>query len=132
MPSPPFITGLAVNILAPLLGVIAYLLLCRKMLRSGVPMPPIFSYLILFAIYGSWLIVILTALFWLWSGMASLGLLSLCLFAPFPTLMLALILRKRRNVSAYHRVAFGLSTFYTIVMPVLIVAWIIIAVFFHR
>jgi hypothetical protein len=117
--------------LVPLMGIVAYLLLCRKMLRSGIEMPPIFSYFVLFAIYGAWLVVILTGLFWMWSGMASLGFAFLFLCAPFPTLALALFLRKRRNLSAYHQAAFGLSTLYTVAIPFLIVVWIIVAVFFH-
>ena len=125
------VLGLAVNILVPLMGVSAYLLLCRKMLRSGIEMPPIFSYFILFAIYGAWLVLVLTGLFWIWSGMASLGIFALFLCAPFATVVLTLFLRKRRTLSAYHRVGFSLSLFYTVVIPVLIVAWILTSVFMH-
>jgi hypothetical protein len=131
MQEPPLAVGIAVNLLVPLMGVMVYLLLCRKMLRSGIEMPPIFSYFVLFAIYGAWLVVILTGLFWRWSGMASLGVAFLLLLAPFSTLALALMLRKRRNLSAYHQAAFGLGALYTAAIPVLIVAWIIVTVFFH-
>ena len=132
MHQPPLAAGLAVTFLTPMLGVVAYLFLCHRMLRSRIEMPPLFSYFILFAIYGAWLVVVLTALFWVWSGMASLGLVSLLLFAPLVTLVLALLLRKRRHLSAYHRVACILSTLYTVAIPGLVLSWIVIAVFYRR
>jgi hypothetical protein len=125
MNEPPIIAGLAVNILVPLLGIVVYVLFCRKMLSSGVEMPPVFSYFLLFAIYGAWLIVILTGFFWEWSGMASLGVFFLLLIAPFLTGGSALILRGRRRISLYHRCAFALSGFYSCVLPLAFATWIV-------
>jgi hypothetical protein len=124
MHEPPLIAGLAVNLLVPLLGVMAYVLLCGKMLRLGIEMPPVISWFVLFAVYGAWLIVVLTGFFWEWSGMASLGVFFLLLGAPFLTLGIALILRKRWAISIFHRTAFVMSAFYTCLMPVLLIVWI--------
>ena len=56
--------------------------------------------------------VVLTALFWQWSGLASLGVAALILVAPFATAGVALSLRKRRALSAFHRSAYLASIFY--------------------
>jgi hypothetical protein len=80
-----WMTAIAINLLVPLLGVVIFALLCRKMRRTHVPAPPFFSYFVLFATFGGWLMVCLTALFWKWSGLASLGVFSLILVAPFVT-----------------------------------------------
>jgi O-antigen ligase len=108
-----WMTAIAVNLLVPLLGVIIFALLCRRMQRTHVPLPPFFSCFILFAIFGGWLMVCLTALFWKWSGMASLGVFSLILVAPFVTAGVAFSLRNRRTLSAFHRSAYIASIAYS-------------------
>jgi hypothetical protein len=101
-----WIAGLGVNFLVPLLGLIAFLLLCRTMRRTRVPSPAFVSYFLLFAILGGWLMVFLTGLFWVWSGMASRGIAFLLVVAPFLTAGIAIGLRKRRNLSPFHRSAY--------------------------
>jgi hypothetical protein len=107
------VAAIGVNFLVPLLGVIALALLCRRMRRAQVQSPPFFSYFILFAAFGGWLVVGLTALFWKWSGMASLGVFSLILVAPFVTAEVALSLRNRRAFSAFHQSAYVASIAYS-------------------
>src|SRR3954454_15085481 len=101
-----WITVIAVNILIPLLGVICFAALCRRMQRAQLQSPPFFSYFILFATYGGWLVVCMTALFWKWSGMASLGVAALILVAPFLTAGVAFGLRNRQTLSSFHRGAY--------------------------
>ena len=103
---------IGIHVLVPLLGVTVFALLCRKMQRTHIQSPPFLSYLILFAIFGGWLMVILTALFWQWSGLASLGVAALILVAPFVTAGVAAGLRKRRSLSAFHWGAYFASIFY--------------------
>jgi hypothetical protein len=87
--------AIGVNLLVPLLGVTIYPLLWRRMRRLRVQSPPFFPYFILFATFGGWPLVVLTA-FWDWSGMGTLGVLALILAAPFVTTGIAVSLRNRR------------------------------------
>jgi hypothetical protein len=96
----------------PLAGVALFLKLKQKMLEADIEEPPTLSLFILFATYGGWIVVILTALFWYWSGMATLGFAYLMLAAPIVTLALASALYRRRRLSGYHAAAFWLSAGY--------------------
>jgi hypothetical protein len=122
MPLSRVIVGLGVNILTPLLGVTAFLLLCRKMQRADVQSPPIIAYFILFATFGSWLMVLLTVLFWEWSGMASLGILYLALISPLVTAGVAISLRNRRALSGFHRTAYLASIGYS---GLILMGWLV-------
>jgi O-antigen ligase len=106
------IAFVGIHVVVPLLGATVFALLCRKMQQSHVQSPPFLSYLVLFATFGGWLIVFLTALFWRWSGMASLGVAALILVAPFVTAGVAISLRSRQTLSAFHRGAYFASIAY--------------------
>ena len=112
------IAGIGVNILVPLLGVVVFVLLCRRIRQAQIQSPPFFYYFILFATYGGWLMVLLTALFWEWSGMASLGVLYLVLIAPFVTAGIAYSLHSSYSLSVFHRVAYIASIVYSGLMLV--------------
>jgi len=124
MPLSKVITAVAIHLLVPLLGVAAFLLLCRRMRRAQIPSPPFFSYFVLFGTFGGWLLVLLTALFWEWSGMASIGVFSLVLVAPLVTATLALSLWRRRALSAFHRRAFAASVAYSGFMLASVLSWL--------
>jgi hypothetical protein len=124
MPASKDIAGIGVNILVPLLGVIAFILLCRRMRRTHVQSPPFVQYFILFVAYGGWLMLFLTALFWEWSGMASLGFFYLILIAPFLTAGAAYSLRRRYASSVFHRVAYISSLVYSGLMVVTLAVWL--------
>lgn len=124
MPLSKVITAVAIHLLVPLLGVAAFFLLCRRMWRAQIPSPPFFSYFVLFGTFGGWLLVLLTALFWEWSGMASIGVFSLVLIAPFVTAAIALTLRSRRSLSAFHRSAFAASVGYSGLMLASVLGWL--------
>lgn len=101
-----------IHLAVPLAGVGLFLHLRRKMLLAKVEEPPVLLLFILFATYGGLIVAILTALFWYWSGMATLGLVYLLLLAPIVTLALAVVLYRRRHLSGYHAAAFWLSAGY--------------------
>jgi hypothetical protein len=124
MPLSKVIAAVGVNLVVPFLGVTAFVLLCRWMWRAQIESPPFFSFFILFATFGGWLMVLLTALFWEWSGMASLGVCFLAFVAPFVTAVLAWSLRQRRALSAFHKSAFYLSVGYSGMMFPLVLCWI--------
>ena len=75
--------------------------------------PPTIPFFILFATFGGWLLVVLTAWLWEWSGMSSIGMIYLILVAPVVTTVMFWNLRSQRTLSAFHRCAFVLSGTYT-------------------
>lgn len=101
-----------IHLIVPLAGVGLFLRLRRKMLLAKIEEPPVVLLFILFATYGGMIVAILTALFWHWSGMATLGLAYLLLAAPIVTLALAIPLYRRRRLSGYHAAAFWMSAGY--------------------
>ncbi len=117
--------GIAVNFGVPLLGVIAFVLLCRWMRRLQIPSPPIISYFILFASFGGWLEIFLTELFWRWSAMASLGIGFLMFIAPILTAGIAFGLWKDRTLSAFHRGAVFASIAYSGLAWSAVGAWVV-------
>src|ERR1700735_5598257 len=123
MPVPKMIAFIGVNILVPLLGVIVFTLLCRRMKRTHVQSPPFFPYFVLFTAFGGWLMVFLTDRFWEWSGMASIGVFYLVLFAPIVTAGVALSLHRYYTVSIFHRTAYVASIVYSGMMLVTFGAW---------
>jgi hypothetical protein len=88
------------------MGLFGFWMLVRRMRSASIPSPPVVPYFILFATLGGWLLVLLTAYFWQWSGMASLGMIYLIIVAPFLTAVLAWKLRYQRALSVFHRCAF--------------------------
>jgi hypothetical protein len=110
----------------PLLGVMGYVRLMSRMRDEKVPSPPVFTLLVLFAVFGGWLVVLLTNLLWKWSGMASVGVLVLVVLAPFVTGVLALRLRNRRALSPYHKAAFAAGMSYSIVVFSMVGAWVLL------
>ena len=93
------------------------------MLRTHIQSPLFFYYFILFATYGGWLMVLLTALFWEWSG-ASLGVFYLVLVAPFVTAGVTFSLRGSYALSVFHRVAYIASMAYSGLMVVTLGVWL--------
>jgi hypothetical protein len=128
---PPLWVGLVINLLVPLLGVVVFGLLCRRMNRAAVPSPPYFAYFILFSVFGGWLVTALTVLFWMWSGMSSVGMLYLVGIAPFITALLAFRLRKQRTISSFHSWAYIVGLAYSGFGFVLFVAWLGMVFFVH-
>jgi hypothetical protein len=117
-------TAVGIHLLVPFAGVIGFVFLCRRMFLESIPSPPYFSWFVLFGTFGGWLLVVLTALFWKWSGMASIGIFALALVAPFVTAALAWSLRSRRALSRFHRRAFTASVAYSLVMFIAVASWL--------
>ena len=76
------VAAVSIHLLIPVLGLVMFVLLIRFMHRTNVPDPPSVEYSGLFTIIGGWLLIVLTDLFWLWSGMASIGMGYLLIMAP--------------------------------------------------
>lgn len=117
------VTGITIHLLVPLIGVALFVSLCLYMRRVGIPSPPTATFFMLFFAGGGWLLVALTALFWEWSGMASLGVFFLVLAMPWVTAVAAWRLHSKRSLSSVHRVAFVGSLGYSGLMLGLMLAW---------
>lgn len=101
-----------VHLLAPLAGLQLYRRLCRRMQAAKVEAPPAFAFFLLFVTYGGALLLLLTRLFWHWSGAALVGLVYLLFLAPVILAVVAFLLSSKRAVSPYHRAAFVASLGY--------------------
>ena len=92
---------LLIYVCVPLAGIALYVVARRRMI-AAVPQPrPEVGLFLVFACYGSLVLVLLTGLFWQWSGMASLGTVVL-LTAGFPALLARAWLRDHRQASVFH------------------------------
>lgn len=116
-----------IHVVVPLFGVGFFLLLRQRMLLADIEEPPVKLLFILFATYGALIVLILTALFWYWSGMATVGLAYLIFVAPILTLGLAVALYRRRRLSTYHAAVFWLSLGY---VPCLILLYVARSVYY--
>lgn len=103
---------IAIHLIVPGLGVALYLNLVRKMLDREVREPPVVSLLIIFATWGTLLVLVLTAFFWYWSGMATLGFAYLFLLAPIVMGFIAVRTSLNLDLSKFHRGTFVASASY--------------------
>lgn len=112
------VRGILINFLVPLVGLSVFLSVRDRMREKEIERPPVVPFFIIFATYGGVLMVVLTDLFWYWSGMASLGAAYLMFLAPFLMTALAIILYNQRRISRYHHIAFIASVVYpSLVLP---------------
>jgi hypothetical protein len=115
---------IAIYLVTPLLGLAAYAILMQTMRRARVDSPPTVPFFILFFTFGGWLLVLLTAWLWEWSGMASIGMIYLLLIAPVLTGIVFWRLRSQRTLSGFHRCAFLLSGAYICFVIVAVPLWL--------
>lgn len=125
------ILALLIHLVTPAAGLASYLCLCARMRQHSIPEPPYITFFFLFFALGAWLLVFLTALFWVWSGMASIGIFFLALVSPFIAAVLASLIARRRSVSSYHRWAFRLSLVYAAVVFAVDIIWLTSTTYFH-
>lgn len=113
-------------LILPIVGVVAYIRLLRRMKREQVPAPPKLTWFALFYICGGLLTMILSAIFCQWSGMASLGFFFLLFVAPFICGLIAWRHRHNDGLSVYHRLARRMALGYLIGEVLLVAASIIV------
>lgn len=106
--------------MVPVIGVIAYFWLVRRMKKEDVPEAPSIQLFWIFGTYGVLLILLLTSIMWKWSGMASLGAFAAILVGLVIMGITALTTYKNRLLSAYHTIAFWLSVAFFGIILVLI------------
>jgi hypothetical protein len=91
------------------------------MSAAAVSDPPIGRLLVIFVAYGGWLLVLLTGLFWYWSGAATLGLAYLVLLAPALMIWVAVRTQAERDRSSFHRLTFQAAAVYPPAVLVVVV-----------
>jgi hypothetical protein len=112
---------LVIYFLIPAVGFGLYESLCSRMNALNTPDPPRLALAILFGTYGGWLLVVLTEMFWFWSGLASLGTIYLIAVAPIVLGLLAVQLYPKRTLSRFHKLAFVASVGY-VAIPLMAIA----------
>jgi len=125
------ITVLVIYLFIPLAGLIVYLRLIKQAKRAEIKGIPTAELFIIFSVYGGLLLVLLTQIFWKWSGMASLGTVYLVIIAPIFLGVFAFINFKKRKLSKYHLWVFWSSILYFAIGPLLLGGLIFIVTTFN-
>jgi len=112
---------LIIYFIIPLSGLLFFLQLKKRMKRENVQNRPTIELFIIFATYGGVILVVLTDLFWYWSGMASLGVFYLIFGAPIVMGVIAYRHRHIRTISKYHKWIYILALAYFIVLALFLV-----------
>ncbi|MFC5625529.1 hypothetical protein [Algoriphagus winogradskyi] len=112
------IIAVAIHLVIPLIGLLMYLRLLRRMKTEEIPNPPAIDLFLIFATYGGLLLVALTTLLWAWSGMASLGMFYLILVAPIIMGVIAYRNYKKKELSTYHLWTYKAGLLYYAITPV--------------
>jgi len=101
----------------PLIGLVSYINLRKRIVKRELSNPPTADMFWIFFTYGGLLTVILTSLFWKWSGMASLGFLYLILLAPVVMAIISYRQYKNRKTSIFHQWMLYLGVLYFVIAP---------------
>lgn len=117
MTTKEIIAALVIHLFIPLIGIVCYLILKRQMKNEKILDAPNTALLVLFATYGSLLIVLLTSYLWYWSGMASLGVFYLIFIAPLVMGIIAEKYRKIKDFSSFHKWTYNSALLYFIIAP---------------
>jgi hypothetical protein len=125
------VRAVLIHLVAPAVGIACYVWLCVRMRRREIAEPPYVPYFFLFFVLGGWFMILLTTLFWSWSGMASIGALFLAFISPFIASIFAFALAGVRSDSIFHHWAFRISLFYAIAVFALDAVWISLTSFYH-
>ena len=102
MTAKEIIIGLTIHLILPLTGLLYFLRLKKQIKNKNIPNTPTTELFIIFSTYGGLLLVLLTTLFWQWSGMASLGTFYLIFAAPIVMGIIAYRHRQTKLISKYH------------------------------
>jgi len=115
------ITAIIIHLLVPIVGLLSYILLIRKIKIEKINNPPNIDFFLIFATYGGLLLVILTTAFWEWSGMASLGTFYLIIGGPIVMGIIAYRNYRKKGLSKYHILAYKSGLFYFFITPLTLV-----------
>jgi hypothetical protein len=102
----------------PIIGMLYFVHLRDKMIKAQIKNPPVIELLLVLAIYGILLILILTALFWEWSGFASLGVIFIVFVAPILMAFISVRLQMEKSSTNYHLALQRAALYYFLIFPV--------------
>lgn len=108
----------SVYFLFPIIGLICFVHLRDKMIRSGTQNPPVFELLLVFAIYGILFLTLLTGLFFEWSAAAFLGTIFSIFIAPILMAFISVRLKMNTPASNYHLAVQKAAVYYFIAFPI--------------
>ena len=121
LPIPEWLTALLIHIVVPAAGIWLYLHWHRAAKRAGAPARFAVYLFALFFVWGGVLLITLTALFWYWSGMASLGTFFLLFASPFFMIPVTVGLwRMRLQLPAARIAAVACFVYYAVIITALI------------
>src|SRR5438045_3198719 len=106
------IRAVLIHLFTPAVALAGYISLCVRLYKRGIPEPPYITSFFLFSALVGRFMLLLTTLFWSWSGMASIGALFLAFISPFIASTFAFALAEVRSDSVFHRWAFRISLSY--------------------
>ena len=112
------ILGSIIHLFIPLIGIYYFIEMYRQMKRENIITPPTLALFFIYATYGQLLVIALTASYWEWSGMASIGTFYLIFIAPIVMAIIAYRYQKRRSRSKYHKWTYFSSLFYSVIAAV--------------
>ena len=112
--------ALTIHLIIPLIGLLYFIKIAKQMKMENIETATIIELFIIISTYGGLLLVALTAIFWRWSGMASLGTFYLILGAPIVMGLIAYRNREKKSISKYHNWAYASGLLYFAIAPVTI------------
>jgi len=121
---------LIIHLVVPLVGLLYFLQLRKQMKRENIQNPPTIALFVIFVAYGGLLLVLLTGLFWYWSGMASLGLFFLIFVMPILMGIITYRHRHTKFVSKYHWRTYELGLAYFLISICIYIAILVVKLVF--
>ncbi|MFV2057841.1 MAG: hypothetical protein ACC707_15345 [Thiohalomonadales bacterium] len=106
-----------IHALILVIGVAAYTVIVQRLRKAEVDSYLLVALFFIFGIYGVLFMLLLSIMFWGWSGMASIGVTALVTISPIFMYSNALFLWKKRKTSIYHFRVYMASILY---IPILI------------
>jgi hypothetical protein len=99
----PDITAAVIHLVVPAAGLVWFLLLSWRLRKQGASVLLLHQLLVIFFCWGCLILVALTALFWHWSGLASLAVAFLIFLAPLALAQICWNLYHTKHPSAVQR-----------------------------
>ena len=112
--------ALTIYLIIPLIGLLYFIRIAKQMKMENIEIATLIELFIIFSTYGGLLLVALTAIFWQWSGKASLGTFYLILGAPIVMGFISYRNREKKLISKYHKWAYASGLLYFAIAPVTI------------
>lgn len=100
----------------PILGFVFYIYLSRKFKQENPELANTNELFFLFSSYIGLLLILLTELLWVWSGMASIGALFVFIFAPIIIAYIIFRTKRKDNINRYDILVLKLAKLYFFVL----------------